>query len=588
MQSNMQRMATKRISIFKCGAWCKAAFKSLLRPHFLVILAGFSLTLTTTHFYISYKDGVINKVFERKALNISKTIEQKAAQSTDVLSYLHAVYNASGQYQFEHFNKYTRLLLTRHPEIKALEWTPRITAENRKQFEKFMQKSHPGYQITQQVKPGLIDKADKRDFYYPVMMIEPYAGNEEALGYDLASNPVRLATMQQARDSGKMSATPGLTLVQDTKTVVGFIVFRPVYRGTDIITVSSRRTSLQGFLLAVYHIEDMVNTATQTYDHTGLVVTLVDRTDPDTVKLLYSSNSAYEETINPQRVASFMNNNQPVSSRDIQLAGRNWQLLITPQTGYFQTGFTWKAGMLLTTGIIISLLLAGYMLQLKNNNLKLKSSNALLNNEINDRIHILNRLHETNKKLEQLSREDPLLCIANRRYLDEYLNSEWLRAIRSGFPLSFIMADIDYFKNYNDLYGHVVGDQCLKAVAKILQAVANRPADLVARYGGEEFAIVLPETFEIGARHIAEKIRTKLQQKAIPHGDSEASTHVTVSFGVGTIHPSPEITLPAFIQQVDDALYQAKSSGRDRIKLATLKPGKDNIHHLDKTKKTSK
>lgn len=228
------------------------------------------------------------------------------------------------------------------------------------------------------------------------------------------------------------------------------------------------------------------------------------------------------------------------------------------------------------------------MLQLRKNNLRLRQSNTLLNNQINERIHILKRLHQTNQKLARLSRQDALLNIANRRYLDEYLSSEWLRASRSGFPLSLIMADIDYFKNFNDLYGHMVGDQCLKKVANIFQEVANRPADLVARYGGEEFAIVLPETFEIGAKHIAEKIRDKLEQLAIPHGDSMVATHVTVSFGVGVIRPTQNTSLPDFIKSVDVALYQAKSSGRNCIKTAIALSNSGNIHTFDKTAKSLK
>ncbi|MDH5180240.1 MAG: diguanylate cyclase [Gammaproteobacteria bacterium] len=555
--------ASQRIVL---SALCRqgiAVLQNLLRPHILVLIAGISLTITTTYYYINYKDSVTYKVFERKALNIANAIDQELTHSVDVLSYLHALYVSSDHFSNRSFNMSTRILMARHPEIKALEWVPHISLAQRDEFEKSMQASHPGYQIKEHDENGKLVRAGKRSEYYPVMMLEPYAGNEAALGFDLASNPQRKQSMIRARDVGEMTATSALFLVEEKSNRKGVLVFLPVYGNTSILTIAQRQTRLSGFLSAVYTIDNLISSATRHQDRIGLTINLFDKSEPKNLSLVYSD-SDHPRQVTPDN----LNKHRPYSIHDIMLADRHWQLLIVPQDEHYQIGFTWKSGLLLISGFLVSMLVSAYLYQLRFNNRTLQSSNVQLSNQINERIIIQQRLHETNKKLAQLNREDPLLGIANRRYLDEYLHSEWLRAIRSGFPLSFIMADIDYFKKYNDLYGHLVGDQCLQKVAALLKEIANRPADLVARYGGEEFAIVLPETFELGARHLTEKIQQQLAALAIPHAASPVAPHVTISFGIGTIQPKPGTNLPDFIKHVDEALYRAKAAGRNCIRIA--------------------
>ncbi|MFA9202275.1 MAG: diguanylate cyclase domain-containing protein, partial [Candidatus Nanopelagicaceae bacterium] len=141
------------------------------------------------------------------------------------------------------------------------------------------------------------------------------------------------------------------------------------------------------------------------------------------------------------------------------------------------------------------------------------------------------RLQTANQKLQKLAILDGLTGIANRRYFDLVLDKEWQRLAREQQPLSLILCDIDYFKAYNDTYGHQQGDRCLKQVAQILQQSTRRPADLVARYGGEEFAIILPNTDLQGALFIAKNIKQELAQKQLPHSQSSVSQYVTCSMG---------------------------------------------------------
>lgn len=178
---------------------------------------------------------------------------------------------------------------------------------------------------------------------------------------------------------------------------------------------------------------------------------------------------------------------------------------------------------------------------------------------------LFEQLEAANQELERLACVDGLTQVANRRRFDEYLNAEWRRLAREQKPLSLILCDLDYFKFYNDTYGHLGGDLCLQQVAEVLRQTLKRPADLVARYGGEEFAVILPNTDAKGAQIIAQAIREGVRGLEIPHLKSPVSQFVTLSLGVACFVPSPNSIPAQLIGVADKALYQAKADGRDRI-----------------------
>ncbi|MFW6359242.1 MAG: diguanylate cyclase, partial [Chroococcales cyanobacterium] len=170
---------------------------------------------------------------------------------------------------------------------------------------------------------------------------------------------------------------------------------------------------------------------------------------------------------------------------------------------------------------------------------------------------------EANEKLHQLASLDGLTQVANRRHFDDYLASEWKRLTRQQEPLSLILCDIDFFKRYNDTYGHQAGDTCLKKVAQALSSAAKRPGDLVARYGGEEFVLVLPHTNHEGAMSVAEDIHATIHGLAIPHAASVVSDIITISLGVASLIPQQSLFPEVIIRAADQALYQAKERGRN-------------------------
>lgn len=185
--------------------------------------------------------------------------------------------------------------------------------------------------------------------------------------------------------------------------------------------------------------------------------------------------------------------------------------------------------------------------------------------DISERKKNEEKLLRLQRELEELSYQDGLTGVANRRLLDSVLEVEWASAQRSGQPLSFIMLDIDFFKQYNDRYGHLAGDDCLRRVTQILDSAALRPRDVLGRFGGEEFALVLPETDREAALLVAERSRALINDAAISHQASETSHHITVSMGVATASPAEGGNPAWLIEKADQLLYLAKQNGRDQI-----------------------
>lgn len=211
-------------------------------------------------------------------------------------------------------------------------------------------------------------------------------------------------------------------------------------------------------------------------------------------------------------------------------------------------------------------------IRLRKLQLQLLDKNSRLEQEIKKReiieqqlIDSEGALYQVNVVLKNLANLDGLTQVANRRRFDETLGQEWLRSVREKQPLALIICDVDYFKLYNDTYGHLSGDDCLIRIAQGISNAVKRPTDLVARYGGEEFAVILPNTDLDGAIVVANLIREAIKSLEIEHSASQVNPYITLSLGVAAIAPQLDQNSEMLIAAADKALYQAKQQGRDRI-----------------------
>ncbi len=195
-----------------------------------------------------------------------------------------------------------------------------------------------------------------------------------------------------------------------------------------------------------------------------------------------------------------------------------------------------------------------------------QAQDQLRTNNLNLEIEVSKRtaaLEKANQELHRLAMLDGLTRVANRRHFDEYLQQQWMLMAHLQQPLALILLDVDEFKRYNDHYGHLAGDDCLKQVAQTISDTIKRPTDLVTRYGGEEFAIVLPFTTLTGASQVAKAIRIAINSLCLPHVTSSVSDYLTLSQGISCMVPQLELSLETLIATADKALYRAKEQGRD-------------------------
>lgn len=207
-------------------------------------------------------------------------------------------------------------------------------------------------------------------------------------------------------------------------------------------------------------------------------------------------------------------------------------------------------------------------LELYRQRVQLEEKTRELDGKIAELEELRHELEASNAKLRILSSLDGLTSLPNRRMFDEIIDREWKRAMRNRTPLSLILADIDHFKAYNDSYGHIEGDSCLKLVAKGLASALYRDFDSIARYGGEEFAAVLSDTDINGAESIARRILASVAALGIEHNASPTAGHVTVSLGVASSVPDKGSSATRLLNMADKALYLAKSSGRNTYQTA--------------------
>lgn len=449
----------------------------------------------------------------------------------------------------EQFDQLSRNAILLYPDLDALFWIPVVTAEQRPVFEGAMNAIQPGFFFKMFAGPAGFIPSPPKDIYHPVYYINGSESSRQFAGWDLGG----------FGDLSSMFAD--LTLVDDQ------VAMRFIPSVDDLLSPGNSRPHLQ--MLLATPLNTSVNLPNgMAQPNEGYLVFLVNFSlifnyfsdipggDKLDIAVTMGSGSAKRDVFAVAPTSGELQEEYAVKSAFSNRATSSWEVTLIPTDEFFASKARGVKVWVLAAGFAITLSLSIYLFAVQRRT-------ALIQEMVEQRT---DELQKANHELDRLSRTDYLTGVANRRFFEECLEREWSRAARGKHPVTLLMIDVDYFKTYNDRYGHIEGDFCLQQVCRALSVSTKRPADLVARFGGEEFVVLLPETDE-GAMALAERCRKKVEELEIAHEDSEVSDYVTVSIGLVTLTPAGKQPSRALVKAADDALYQAKDQGRNRVRV---------------------
>ena len=326
----------------------------------LAVAIGIALSVVAFSLLLNFERHEITDAFNRTAGDRALALAHSVADNVETLEDIESLYKASTEVQRHEFRAFIEHELEKRPGIQALEWIPRVLASERATYEEAARNDgFPEFRFVERETQGTMVRADLREEYFPVYYVEPYKGNEAALGFDLASNPIRLEALNKSRDTGQGVATARITLVQETEDQFGFLVFKPIYRkGFLVETLAQRRENLMGFALGVFRITDMLEHALALSDaHTGgpgLNIQLYDRSAPPEQQLLFTTVPVNGAEGQPSSGLSF--------TETFDVADRTWELIVTSPVAGLSVWSIWQAWAALASGLLFTGLLSAYFL----------------------------------------------------------------------------------------------------------------------------------------------------------------------------------------------------------------------------------
>jgi diguanylate cyclase (GGDEF)-like protein len=529
--------------------------KTVSRPRrWLILLLVFILGSLLSAAVTFYADQGL-KALQLNELSSSvkrwKTIwEFSTDKEITAFNSLAGFFSAAPEISDTQFYAFTKTTLTYFPALKQVFWIPEVAAPQRGMIDMTLRRGKPMAFVKDFAGPAGFFPSAARDNYYPMLYIDGDKKSVDAYrGWDL----------------GGFSGFSGLfqspQLAEPNEVAMRFLP------ALEDIAAKSKRPRFQMLLLTRQQKSTFIMPTMPPIASTGFFGVLVDFSkifsyfgdipDIDKVQVQITAMNDLGKKIDIFKVTPSKGRLLPQFEilDDFNNQGaQNWKISIIPTDEFFAARSNINVYWFFPVGMILTIIMLAYIYSVQRQ--------AVLVERIV--IERTNELQQANLELDRLSNTDYLTGLFNRRYFEEALDREWKRSIRENTPLTLVMLDIDYFKQYNDHYGHIEGDYCLQQVARMITESAKRPADVVARYGGEEFVILLPNTDE-KALLVAERSRDLVESLCLPHSESKVSQFVTISVGVATLRPAAHLSSRALTKAADQALYKAKADGRNRV-----------------------
>jgi len=503
------------------------------------VLVGAALTALSFYFSYQHERQKIYQKFTSEVDSIGSALELELGRKIEVLSSFRGFYEVSGYMSRTSFAAFARNMQSLHEGIPAILWVPLISASERDGFEVGLRnEGMEEFAIKEWSVTGdrQLELARAQDEYFPVAYSLP-SMNEFPIGLDLFSDEgMRPIVVMAKWNDQPMSASP-LNIETERGRSYAYIILLPVYN-QGWSSDDDKPDFLAAYVVGLFDSRQIFQDAVEHAYYW------------DSSNFIALENVSWTDQVQ-FRVAALEGVNVDQGTdvyyqRQLELvADMKWYVVARPSKAYFIKHRSYYPYVLSLGLFVFTILIEAYL-------------------------RVLARM---DRELQEMARVDSLTGVANRRRFFDQIEREWSRAQRFGRPVSAFLIDVDNFKKFNDTYGHLEGDRCLKEIAAELQRHVNRPGDLLARYGGEEFAVLLPETNLADALQVAEKCRAGVQSLKIEHKKNENWGVNTISVGVACLVPDKGNEFATLLDAADKIMYESKANGRNRVTAAPSEPG---------------